>query len=854
MKETNLKALACAIPLLRGGRGVFSKAIGNGAADNEVLAWRINTPLPLHLPAAPPLERGTVKKLKHIIYFVLLFCICCHASAQRKVEDFDNGWKFMLGDDSLAKRQTYNDAKWRQLELPHDWSIEGKFSKDNPTTQAEGGLPAGIGWYRKTFIVSPALKGKQVFIDFDGVYHNSEVWLNGHYLGKRPNGYVSFSYELTRYLNFGRKNIIAVRIDNSDQPNSRWYSGSGIYRNVWLTSVDKTHFKQWGMFVTTPAINSEAATVHVQTSLSSLKNGLLLKLMMYNAEGKLIATNISAAADTALSRDIVIKAPKLWSTEHPYLYKLTLQIIDGKQVLDNYLVNVGIRSFNFDPQKGFSLNGERMKIKGVCMHHDLGALGAAVNTRAIERQLEILKAMGCNAIRTAHNPPAPELLDLCDKMGFLVLDEAFDMWAKKKNKHDYHEEWAQWHTRDLQDQILRDRNHPSVFMWSIGNEIREQFDSTGISIARELVKTVKAIDPTRPVTSALSEADPKKNFIYQSGALDVIGFNYHPEVWADFLKNYPGQKFIATETTSALETRGFYDQPTDTTRHWPQSSKIPFTQGNSELAVTAYDNITAYWGTTHEDTWKIIKKYDFLSGLFVWTGFDYIGEPTPYPWPARSSYFGIVDLAGFPKDVYYMYQSEWTDKSVLHLLPHWNWQVGQIVNVWAYYSQADEVELFLNGRLLGIRKKSGDGLHVEWRVKFEPGILKAVSRKNGKVVLTSEIHTAGPAAKIILTADRKMIKADGKDLLYITVRITDKDGNTVPDANNLVSFKITGPGTIAGVDNGSETSMEPFKANYRKVFHGLCLAIIQPTHKGGNIVVKATAGGLKTAEVSIVSK
>ena len=485
------------------------------------------------------------------------------------------------------------------------------------------------------------------------------------------------------------------------------------------------------------------------------------------------------------------------------------------------------------------------------MHHDLGALGAAVNTRAIERQLQILKQMGCNAIRTSHNPPAPEFLNLCDKMGFLVMDEAFDMWAKKKNKHDYHEDWTQWHKQDLTDQILRDRNHPCVFIWSVGNEIREQFDSTGISITRELVKIVKNIDDTRPVTSALSESDPHKNFIYQSGALDLVGLNYHPEAYADFLKNYPNQKFIATETMSALETRGFYDTPTDTTRHWPQSSKTPFTQGNAQFAVTAYDNVAAYWGSTHEETWKIIKKYDFLSGLFIWTGFDYLGEPTPYPWPARSSYFGIVDLAGFPKDVYYMYQSEWTNKPVLHLLPHWNWKPGQLVDVWAYCSQADEVELFLNGKSLGIKKKQGDDLHVAWKVKFEPGTLKAVSRKNGKIVLSQEVHTAGAPAKIQLIADRKSIHADGNDLSFITVIVLDKDGNIVPDAENLVTFKIKGPAGIAGVDNGSQISMESFKANYRKAFHGMCLLIVRSQKAKGNVLVEATSSGLTPSTLTL---
>ncbi|WP_158995823.1 beta-galactosidase GalB [Mucilaginibacter sp. L196] len=788
------------------------------------------------------------------IIVILTGWLSSSAQSARKVENFDSSWKFMLGDDSLAKNNTFNDKKWRALDLPHDWSIEGNFSPKNPSTANEGGLPTGIGWYRKTFKLPVSSKSKNIIINFDGVYRNSEVWINGHYLGKRPNGYISFNYDLTGYLKFGNQsNVIAVRVDNSEQPNSRWYSGSGIYRNVWLTTINKTHFKQWGTFITTPQITNSSAIVNISTSISSIDKSLSLKAIIYDEMGKVVADNISSInnPDDATDRDVVIQNPILWSTNHPYLYKVVLQLFKGNELLDDYQVNIGIRSFRFDSEKGFSLNGVHMKIKGVCMHHDLGALGAAVNIRAIERQLQILKQMGCNAIRTSHNPPAPELLNLCDKMGFLVMDESFDMWAKKKNKHDYHEDWAQWHKQDLTDQILRDRNHPCVFIWSIGNEIREQFDSTGISITRELVKIVKNLDDTRPVTSALSESDPHKNFIYQSGALDLVGLNYHQEVYADFLKNYPNQKFIATETMSALETRGFYDTPTDTTRHWPQSSKIPFTQGNTEFAVTAYDNVAAYWGSTHEETWKIIKKHDFLSGLFIWTGFDYLGEPTPYPWPARSSYFGIVDLAGFPKDVYYMYQSEWTDKPVLHLLPHWNWKPGQLVDVWAYYSQAGEVELFFNGKSLGIRKKQGDDLHVTWKVKFEPGTLKAVSRKNGKIVLSQEVHTAGAPAKIQLIADRKAIHADGNDLSFITVKVLDKDGNIVPDADNLVTFKVKGPASIAGVDNGSQISMEPFKANYRKAFHGMCLLIVRTRKTKGEILVEANSNGLKSSSLSL---
>jgi len=802
-----------------------------------------------------------VSIVNRVLYIFALVCFLLGAkpvSAQnaRQTISFDAGWKFLLGDNPEAKAANYNDTQWRTLNLPHDWSIEGNFDEKNPTTQAEGGLPAGTGWYRKTFKLPETAVNKKTFIDFDGIYHNSEVWINGHYLGKRPNGYISFRYDLTPYLHFGaQKNVIAVRVDNSDQPNSRWYSGSGIYRNVWLVTVNQTYILNWGVYITTPNISPKSAGVNIRTTIHApaLAN-LKLQTLISDQAGKVVASRVTAVTDTLVAQNLTVSDPKLWSVNRPYLYKVTLKIISGSgRVLDNYSATTGIRYFNFDADKGFSLNGRNMKILGVCLHHDEGALGAAVNTRAIERQLQILKAMGCNAIRTSHNPPAPELLNLCDKMGFLVMDEAFDMWVKKKSKFDYHQDWAQWHVKDLQDQVLRDRNHPSVFMWSIGNEIREQFDSTGISIARELAGIVKKLDNTRPVTSALSEPDPKKNFIYQSGALDVVGLNYHQEVYADFKKNYPGQKFIGTENMSALATRGHYDMPSDSIRRWPKDGKTPLKDGNADYTVSAYDNVSAYWGSTHEETWKIIKKYDFLSGLFIWTGFDYIGEPTPYLWPARSSYFGIVDLAGFPKDVYYMYQSEWTNKPVLHLLPHWNWQPGQTVDVWAYYNNADEVEAYLNGVSLGVRKKQGDNLHVMWRVKYQPGVLKAVSRKNGKVVLTTQVVTAGKPYRIVLKADRSRIQADDKDLSYVTVTVQDSNGNTVPNADNLVHFSVSGNGILKGADNGSQTNLQPFNAQQCKTFNGLGLAIVQSRQKTGKIVLNAVSEGLKPARLLITT-
>ncbi len=464
--------------------------------------------------------------------------------------------------------------------------------------------------------------------------------------------------------------------------------------------------------------------------------------------------------------------------------------------------------------------------------------------------------MGCNGIRTSHNPPAPELLDLCDKMGFIVMDEAFDMWQKQKNPYDYHLDWDKWHKRDLEDLVIRDRNHPSVFIWSIGNEVTEQWDlkdTMGAHIARELSSIVKQFDLTRPVTSACNNAVPENQLI-KSGALDLIGFNYSQGQYKDFQKNYPDKRFIATETVSGLATRGSYDMPSDSIRRWPIAWDKPFTTGNKDFTVSAYDNVSAPWGSTQEETWKIMKKYDFLSGQYIWTGFDYIGEPTPYPWPARSSYFGIIDLAGFPKDVYYMYQSEWTSKPVLHIFPHWNWKVDETIDVLAYYNNADEVELFLNGKSLGVQSKKNDELHVTWHVPFEPGTLKAVSKMNGKVVLKQEIKTAGIAARIVLSADRIQIKADGKDLSFIKVQVQDKDGNLVPLSDNSIKYTIEGDGFIAGLDNGSETDLESFHSNPHNVFHGLGLVVIQSNGKSGSIKLKAKSDGLADSQIIINAK
>lgn len=797
------------------------------------------------------------------LLITILFIGCAKKDEPSRIRmNFNDNWKFHLEDDSTAKNIHYNDDQWRTLSVPHDWSIEGNFDKANATTTSEAALPAGTGWYRKIFTLPKSYQDKNIFIDFDGVFRDSKIWINGYFLGERPNGHISFRYDLTPYLHFGKqKNVIAVRVNNSLQPNARWYTGSGIERNVWLVVTHKVHVAHWGTYVTTPVVNEQLTEVNLQTNIRNTLDrsvSVSLHTIIYNEKDEEVAQinteNISLKDSiTTIRQHLKINDPELWSVDDPYLYKVVTKIILDNKIVDEYETPLGIRSFHFDKDKGFFLNDKYTQIRGVCLHDGLGGLGAIVNVSAVKRRLKLLKEMGCNAIRTAHNPPSPELLDLCDQMGFLVMDEAFDVWKKKKVDYDYHIYWDQWHKKDLKDMIKRDRNHPSVFMWSIGNEIRAQFDSSGIPITKQLVGIVKRLDTTRPVTCALTETDPQKNFIYQSEALDVLGFNYKHNEYPKLPELFPNQKFIATETMSALETRGHYDMPSDSIMRWPESYKSDF-KGNPDYTVPAYDNVSAYWGSTHEETLKAIRKCSYIAGLFVWSGIDYLGEPTPYPWPARSSYFGIIDLAGFPKDAYYLYQSLWTDKPVLHIFPHWNWKIGDTIDVWAYYNQADEVELFLNGRSLGTRSKKGDELHVMWRIKYEPGTLKAVSRKKGKMVLTREIKTAGKPAKIKLLPDRTHIKANGKDLSFITVKILDKEGNLAPCADNLLRFHISGPGVIAATNNGYQADLESFKASKHKAYNGLCLVVVQSKEKQGEIKLTASAEGLTPSSIVIESR
>ncbi|MCH5241098.1 MAG: DUF4982 domain-containing protein [Muribaculaceae bacterium] len=806
-----------------------------------------------------------------------------HAADSRAVS-FNNDWEFKLGNDTIG-------GSWRTLNLPHDWAIEGDFSEKNPSGTGGGALPGGIGWYKKDFKVPETDKDKELYIDFDGAYMNSTVWINGHELGTRPYGYSSFSYDLTPYIKFGADNSILVKVDNEEQPNSRWYSGCGIYRNVWLRTLNPTHVKLWGTYVTTPEVSKENATVKVETTLSIGNNKVVpeVKTSIINSQGIKVASSEKKPVnltDSTVTQTLDIPDPCLWAVGNPCLYKAISEVYEGDVLVDTYETPFGVRYFNFDAEKGFSLNGEPMKIHGVCLHHDAGALGAVVNKRAIERQLEILRGMGINAIRSSHNPPAPELLELTDSMGFIVMDETFDMWRKRKTPHDYARYFDDWHEKDLTELIIRDRNHPSIMMWSIGNEVLEQWSdasadtlsleeanmilnfghssdmlaaegdiSVNSLLTQKLADMVRKLDPTRPITAGNNEPSPG-NHLFRSDALDIIGYNYHDEWFKDVPTNFPGKPFIITESVSALQTRGYYTNPSDSIILAPERWDKPYF--DPSFAASAYDNMRAPWGDHHESALQQVLDNDFISGQFVWTGFDYIGEPTPYGWPARSSYFGIVDLAGFPKDVYYMYKAElMPQETVLYIFPHWNWNEGETVDIWAYYNNAEEVELFLNGESLGKKAKGGEKnpYHVMWRVPFQPGTIEALSYDaDGNVVAKNSRTTASSPRNIILTPDRDLINAGNNDLSYITIEVTDENGNLNPVADNDIKFNVTGGGFIAGVDNGSPTSLERFKDDHRKLFNGKALLIVQTDGSSQPIIIEAFAEGLNQAKTIIQKK
>lgn len=829
------------------------------------------------------------------IFALAIFLLGAQSLSARDRQSFDKGWLFTLADSAGMSKSDYSDRHWRSLNLPHDWAIEGDFSPSNPSGASGGALPGGVGWYRKHFSVNPKEKYDRFTITFDGVYMNSTVYINGHKLGTRPYGYSTFEYDLTPYINKKGDNVIAVKVDNSDQPNSRWYSGCGIYRHVWLTKTMKSaYIPQWGQYVATSPQGD--VRVKVDFAASGNKMKLSVRNTIYDAAGKIVAKSQGVR-----EQKLKVKNPHLWDIGKGYLYTVKSELLVNGKVVDVATSAAGFRDVKFDA-KGFFLNGKNLKINGVCEHHDFGCLGAAVNEDAMHRKLTILRDMGVNAIRSSHNPPAPELLNMCDSMGFLVMDESFDMWRRKKSNGDYARFFDEWHKKDLSDLIKRDRNHPSIIMWSIGNEVLEQWSdaaadtlsleqanlilnaghdastlahsdelSVNSLLTQHLAKIVKEYDPWsyRPVTAGCNEPDPK-NHLFKSGAIDVIGFNYHHQWVKDVPKNFPGKPFILSESVSALQTRGYYMMPSDSIYTAPKEWWLPYT--DPSFMCSAYDNFHASWSSTHEETWDVVKHNDFVGGQFIWTGFDYIGEPTPYAYPARSSYFGIIDLAGLPKDSYYMYQSEWTQKDVLHLFPHWNWLPGQTIDMWCYYNHADEVELFINGKSQGIRKKTvygakneGDAFrksteyHVMWRVNFEPGEVKVVARKNGKVLREQVIKTAGAPHHLVLKKTYQGCQAYGTSdpTTFVEVNVVDKDGNLCPNADNQIFFSVSGEQEasghgflkkpkILGTDNGCQTSLERFTDSHRKAFFGKCVVVIK-----GKGTLKAQAVDLKDASVAL---
>jgi beta-galactosidase len=807
----------------------------------------------------------------------------------REVALIDNSGKVIKNEQisggQSPKTADFDDSSWRAQPVPHDWGIEGPFREDLDNNT--GKLPwQGIGWYRKHFKVDAADQGKRFFIDFDGAMANATVWVNGEHIGGWPYGYNPFRLEMTRFLRFGADNVIAVRLDTVNW-GSRWYPGAGLYRNVWLVKTSPVHVAQWGVYITTPKIEASQAEAQLEVTVdnqSEAKVGATVAVSILEMEanghpGKEVAHTepqplaLDAKSTAAGKLSVSVPNPRLWDIATPTQYVARVSVkVDGKEV-DQYDQPFGFRSIEFTARDGFKLNGHRVQLQGTCNHHDLGSLGAAVNDRAMERQLEILKEMGCNALRTSHNPPAPEWLELADRMGFVVMVEAFDCWQDGKTANDYSKLYEIWHEKDLRAMVRRERNHPSVILWSIGNEIGEQADA---SFSKPLHDIVHSEDPTRPVTAGCNRADAGINE-FRTG-VDVFGLNYNLG-WYPKILSHPGNEnkpVYTSESSSCISSRGEYFFPIKR----GAASEVNF-------QVSSYDVDAPPWAQTPDEVFAALDKNPAFMGEFVWTGFDYIGEPTPYnndvsnllnfsdpeqraalkkqldelgriKVPSASSYFGIVDLCGFKKDRFYAYQARWrSDLPMAHIFPHWNWpeREGQVTPVHVYTS-GDEAELFLNGKSLGKKKKGQFEYRLRWEdVVYTPGELKVVAYRNGKEWAIDTVTTTGPASKLLAAADHNQIKADSRDLSFITITVADKDNLMVPRTHNLVKFTIEGPGEIAAVGNGDAASHEPFQASQRSAYNGLCQVIVR-AKKGqpGKITLTAAAEGLAPASVVIESQ
>jgi beta-galactosidase len=785
-----------------------------------------------------------------------------------------------LGGDVAYTGAAFDDGAWQAVNLPHDYAIQGPFSSSYSGNI--GKLPSpGVVWYRKTFTLQSGDAGKSIFLDLDGAMSYSLVWLNGQFVGGWPYGYASYRLDLTPYVTAGGANVLAIRLDNPvpastswDAQSSRWYPGGGVYRNVWLVKAAAVHVAKWGTYVTTPTVSPASAAVGLKVTVDNASAAAadvtvateIFELDAHGGKGSAavasiapVALSIPAGQSATAATSGAIPNPKLWGVglhQRPNRYVAVTTVRQGGAAVDVYETPFGVRTLTFDPDAGFLLNGERVRLQGVNGHHDLGALGAAVNVRALQRQLEILAEMGVNAIRTSHNPPAPELLELADEMGFLVFDEAFDAWATQKVALDYHLLFPDWHERDLRAMIRRDRNHPSVILWGIGNEVSEQYDDTnGTARAAELTAICHDEDPTRPTVAGMNAASPTSAF---AAAIDVVGLNYQgtgvrsgPPLYPVFHQNLPGKLVLGSETTATLSSRGVYAFPV------AAGLGVPSGQGGQiNQQVSSYDLYFADWAYAPDKEFASQDAYPYLGGEFVWSGFDYLGEPTPFD--SRSSYFGIVDLAGFKKDRFWLYQANWRPGSPMaHILPHWTWpeRVGLVTPVQVYTS-GDEAELFLNGVSLGRKVRTASDYRLRWDdVVYAPGELTVVAYKKGVEWARDSVKTAGAPTQLLVASDRAAIAGDGKDLAFVTVTVADAQGTLVPRSMNPIHFAVSGPGELVATDNGDATDMTAFPSADRNAFNGLALAIVRakPGQKG-NIVVTATSAGLANGSATVVAR
>ncbi len=805
--------------------------------------------------------------MKKSIIIVFLICLAFQVQAQkREVQLLDTGWRFLNKEIPTTNLSQVDDSSWQTITVPHDWAIAGPFDmtidmqkvtviEDGDRgaklrTGRTGALPCfGIGWYRKALNISKADEGKRIFVEFDGAMSRSKVYLNGIYVGEWPYGYSSFSFELTKLIQFGKENILSVRLENKEE-SSRWYSGAGIYRNVRLVKTAPVRVAHWGTYITTPVVTVQKGEVTIKTEIDGDEKVQLIT-EIFDANGKKIASTKSEGNKTFEQR-LKVNKPSLWSPETPILYTAVSKVFVGKTQKDEYKTTFGFRTIRFDKDKGFFLNGKYTKFKGVCLHHDLGSIGAAVSHRATERQLVMMKEMGVNAIRTSHNPPSLELLKICDSIGLMVQVESFDEWKNGKNTNGYGEFFDEWAEKDLTAMIKRDRNHPSVVMWSIGNEIREQGMPEGAAMAKFLTKISHDLDPTRPVSAGFNNwKGAIKNGL--AAEVDLVGFNYAPDFYDKMRQENPTFTIYGSETASTVSSRGEYKFPV------VASKKAWYT----DYQLTSYDLETCSWADLPDFEFQYQDDLEFVAGEFVWTGFDYLGEPSPYNegTPARSSYFGIVDLAGIPKDRYYLYQSKWSDKPVLHVLPHWTWpdRLDQKVPVFVY-TNYPKAELFVNGKSMGTRVKDKSSMLKRYRlmwddVIYQPGEIKVVAYDaNDKVVDEKIVKTAGETYTIKLTADRRIIKADGKDLSFVTVELLDKDGNLCPRAANLLFFDVTGAGKLKAVCNGDATDQTSFASKYMRTFNGKLVVTVESNTTAGEITLKVSGGLLKAEEVKITTE